>query len=533
MGNMTDEKRPVQTVDGSPKKRLFWSIISDYDLKTALCELIDNALDQWLLDKTGPLLAISLDLDVDRKVILVKDNAGGVKLDDLNLLIAPGGSRNDPLAEVIGVFGVGGKRAAIALAENIEIKTRHENGRTHELDITRQWIESDDWRLPAYEIPDIGERSTEIHLSYLRKPMAEADVDDLRVHIGMTYSSYIKQGCTIQLNGDDVAPIEFEAWAFPPGHAPRRVIYDIDLADVGRFNLDVTAGLIRDRDRESANYGVYFYCNQRLVVKELKTRDVGYFISAEAGVPHSDSSMCRTIVRLQGPAKGMPWTSNKTGINFDHPIFRRISKTIIDLNAHFTRLSRRFKKDWPNNVVRYDEGDIEIQPAEQVTDAGHLWLPELPKDRRPRGARNRAANRQQTERQPWTVGLVEALDAIDVIERQNLDTKNRFALILLDSNFEIALKEYIVNRPQLFPPHEFTNAKLSVLFERRTEVVKTVRAKVAIPDELVEKANYYYSVRNSLIHQRATANPTDADIRGYRTVVQQLLNILFDIQFDA
>jgi hypothetical protein len=61
----------------------------------------------------------------------------------VHLLIAPGGSRNDPLAELIGVFGVGAKRAAIALAENIEIRTRHENGGTHELDITKQWIESD------------------------------------------------------------------------------------------------------------------------------------------------------------------------------------------------------------------------------------------------------------------------------------------------------------------------------------------------------------------------------------------------------
>jgi len=529
---MSDEKRPVQPVDGSPKKRLFWSIISDYNLKTALCELIDNALDQWLMDK-GPPLTIALELDVDRKVISVKDNAGGVKYDDLNLLIAPGGSRNDPLAELIGVFGVGGKRAAIALAENIEIRTRHENGKTHELDITRQWIESDEWSMPAYEIPDISERTTEISLSYLRKPMSEADVDDLRLHIGNTYSWFIKEGCTITLNGDPVAPIEFEAWAFPPGHAPRRVTYDVDLADIGRINFDVTAGLIRDRDPEGANYGVYFYCNHRLVVKELKTREVGYFITAEAGVPHSDSSLCRAIVRLQGPAKGMPWTSNKTAINFDHPIFQNVRKTIIDLTSHFTRLSRRFKDDWPNNVVQFDTGDIEMQPTDQVTAAGRLLLPELPKERRPRGSRNQAANRQQTDRQPWTVGLVETFDAIDIIERQNLDTKNRFALILLDSNFEIALKEFIVNRPQLFPPYEFTNTRISALFERRTEVIKLVTTKIPIPDELIDKANYYYNVRNSLTHQRATVNPTDADIRGYRHVVQQLLGILFDLKFEV
>lgn len=530
---MSNDKRPIQTVDGSPKKRLFWSIISDYDLKTALCELIDNPLDQWLLENKGSHLTVALELDVDRKVILVKDNSGGVKLDDLNLLIAPGGSNNDPLAELVGVFGVGGKRAVIALAEHIEIKTRHESGKTHQLDITKQWIESDDWRLPAYEIPDIDERTTEIALSYLRKPLSENDVDELRVHIGNTYAWFLNQGCVIMLNGEAVAPIEFEAWAYPPGHAPRRVVRDVALEGIGIVNFDVTAGLIRDRDREGANYGVYFYCNHRLIVKELKSREVGYFISAEAGVPHPDSSLCRTIVRLQGPAQGMPWTSNKTGISFDHPVFRNISKAIIDLTSHFTRLSRRLKDDWPNNVVRFDEGTIEIQRENQVTPAGRLLLPELPKERRPRGARNKTANRQQMDRQPWTVGLVEAFDAIDLIERQNLDTKNRIALILLDSNFEIALKEFIVNRTDLFPPHQFTNTKISELFGRRTDVIKAVRAKINIPDDLIAKANYYYNQRNNLTHQRATANPTDTDIRGYRTVVQQLLSILFDLQIET
>ncbi len=119
----------------------------------------------------------------------------------------------------------------------------------------------------------------------------------------------IKQGCTITLNGDPVAPIAFEIWAFPPGHEPRRMTYDVELTDIGRINFDVTAGLIRDRDRERANYGVYFYCNQRLIVKELKTREVGYFVTAEAGVPHPDSSLCRTIVIILGLG---PWKQRET-----------------------------------------------------------------------------------------------------------------------------------------------------------------------------------------------------------------------------
>ena len=91
----------------------------------------------------------------------------------------------------------------------------------------------------------------------------------------------------------------------------------------------MTAGLIRDRIPESGNYGVYFYCNRRLIVKELKARDVGYFVTSEAGVPHLDASLCRVIVRLDGPAKLMPWNSSKTGINFGHAAFHQIRPTLI------------------------------------------------------------------------------------------------------------------------------------------------------------------------------------------------------------
>jgi len=46
---------------------------------------------------------------------------------------------------------------------------------------------------------------------------------------------------------------------------------------------------------------------------------------------------------------------------------------------------------------------------------------------------------------PWTLGLVEAIDAVDLIERSNLGTKNRIASILLDSNFSAKVK----SRPKL------------------------------------------------------------------------------------
>jgi hypothetical protein len=529
---MIDRKTEIAPIDGTPVKRMILSIISDYDLKTGLCELVDNSLDQWSDRGFSGEVTVDLSLDIERQLISVRDNAGGVKSDDLSLLIAPGRSRNDPSAVIIGIFGVGGKRSAIALAEFTTIKTRFANQQTHELDITPTWIESDNWLLPAYAIPDIDPGTTEVNLSHLRNPITERDVDALRVHLGQTYDWFLRKGCVMKLNGEPVAPIGFEAWAFPPSHGPRRAKFHVDVKGAGTISFEITTGLIRDRVAEEDNYGVYFYCNHRLIEKEVKTREVGYFVSNEAGVPHPDISLCRAMVRLEGPAKGMPWTSNKSGINFDHPVFRALRPTLIDLTSHFSKLSRRFKEDWPGHVTRHDTGEIEAAQAQETRAGRRLILPALPRENRPRGVRQRRKNQAQTDKQPWTVGLVEAIDAIDLIERYQLETRNRIALILLDSNFEIALKEFMVHRKDLFPAHEFTDAKLRQLFGRRSEVISTVRSKITISDDIIDIANHYYELRNKLIHERATVDVTDRDIGIYRTAVERVLNTLFNLEFE-
>jgi hypothetical protein len=107
MANPVTIKTASSVIDGTPDKRVFWSIISDYGLVTGLCELVDNALDLWILGGKKSHLSIKINLDKDRQLVSVEDNAGGVTAADLRLLIAPGGSRNSPHSPIIGVFGVG------------------------------------------------------------------------------------------------------------------------------------------------------------------------------------------------------------------------------------------------------------------------------------------------------------------------------------------------------------------------------------------------------------------------------------------
>ncbi|HRE26793.1 MAG TPA: ATP-binding protein, partial [Anaerolineales bacterium] len=446
-------KTEIDTIDGTPDKRMFWSIISDYDLATSLAELIDNAIDTWSGTADRPPLTVDLDLDTDRQIIRYTDNAGGVLREDLRLLVAPGGSKNAPDGASIGIFGVGSKRAVVALAEHVVIRTRHlSEVDSHQVEITKHWLEAADWELPVYRTDEIQAGSMRIELSQLRRTISADEVPGLIEHFESTYGAFIEGGrFTLTVNGKALGPRSFDAWAFPPEFPPRQAKFQVTPDGRTALNVEVTAGLIRDRDPELSNYGVYIYCNDRLVVRDLKDRSVGYYVTSEAGVPHPDASLCRVIVRLNGPAILMPWNSSKTGVNTDHATFHRIRPTIIQLTRHFSSLSRRFKDDWEGKVLRFDGGTVAPIPPEQVTGGRKLVLPELPKVQKPYAEKVRARNRERTRDLPWTIGLVESITAVDLILRQKLETRNRIALILLDSAFEIALKEYITHNAAQFP----------------------------------------------------------------------------------
>ena len=527
-------KTALKTVDGTPKKRFFLSIISDYDLRTGLCELIDNAIDLWTSSGRKSPLIVDVALDPARQLISVGDNAGGVEEDQIELLIAPGASRNDVGEALIGIFGVGGKRAGVALGELVEIRTRHRDGKSIQVDLTADWIESPDWALEIYQVPDLTPGTTSVDISKVRQNFDQGDIAEIEAHLAETYSWFAGKGCTIRLNGKRVKPITFAHWAYPSDIEPHRAKFKIEPAAREFLDVTLTGGLITDRDPEAENYGVYIYCNNRLIVKELKVREVGYNVSAEAGVPHPDASLCRVIVEYYGPASLMPWNSSKSGVNFSHPAFSQIRQRVIDFTSFFSKASRRTKHDWDNDVFAHTKGKIKTIDPTSALSTKKTVLPKPPSARQPSHmVVLREKNARALKNKPWTVGIVEAMGLVDLIERQNYETRNRAALILLDSNFEIALKEFIVNRKDLFPAHSWGNAQLANLFNNRSNVINTVQPHAKFPQVVLNKVNFYYSLRNSFIHQRASATVTDAQIADYRATIERVLTKLFGLKFPA
>jgi hypothetical protein len=515
-----------EPLDAIPSKRLFLSIIADYDLNRAICELIDNAIDSWVkAGKTTPL-KIEVDLDENQQSILIRDNAGGVKKDDMKVIVGPGQTTNLPTDPVIGIFGVGTKRAVIALAQEIRITTRHLKEGTYQVEFDDSWIKSDEsWKLPLYEVDTIDEWTTIISLKGLRIHVDQAGNSNLKTYISETYARFLKSAdLSIIVNHEKIQPKNFENWAYPPDYQPRRYFGELPTENGEIVNVEIIAGLSKESS-PTGEYGVYFYCNDRLIAKALKSYEVG-FSTGQAGQPHSSISLTKVFVSLKGNALSMPWNSSKSAINYNHHVFLALRDLILRAVKENAFISRAFQGDWPEKVFKYNSGQIVDVPITSFQ-TRKSYLPPLPVSKPRYEKLVKQANCKISKTKPWTTGLYEGIIATDLIFKEDLEQKNRICLILLDSTLEIAFKEYLVNDSGV----AYSDKRLLDIFSNRIEVQKEISNYKKISLKVWKKIDYYYKLRCKLVHERATVSINDGQIKDYRCVVESVLKILFNLQF--
>ncbi|HSS76548.1 MAG TPA: hypothetical protein VLV54_07345, partial [Thermoanaerobaculia bacterium] len=395
-----------------------------------------------------------------------------------------------------------------------------------QIDIDESWLEDEDWEMPVYEVDQIAPNTTIVDLMRLRYTLDDAAEEKLRTHLRETYGRFLRNDrFDIKVNSNPLEPLLFDIWAYPPGFEPRYYMFEANTEDGEKVGVEIHAGLIRDRDPSADNYGVYFYCNDRLIMKEVKESAVGY-IRGAAGIPHPDASLARVIVGLHGAARLMPWNSTKTAINFNKPVFTALLNILLPTVSDFSSLSRRLKDDWEEQVFKFANGEIKHLEIDDIEGVRRSFLPPLPRVRKKPIERLKEVNKSVIADRPWVVGLLESLAAQELISRQRLETRNRIALILLDSTFEIALKEYIVHADGL----NLNGKSLEELFRNRDAVIAVVSQKVTFPPAMLRRIRHYYLMRNKLVHERATVDVTNGDIANFRDGVVNSLGLLFDVR---
>ncbi len=256
----------VDSINTVPSKRIFLSIIADYDLNRSVCELIDNCIDIWTKSDKPKTLNIWIDIDKDNQTINIKDNSCGVKRAEISLLISPGKTSNEMKDNTIGIFGVGTKRAVVALAKEVKITTRYHQEKTYRIRFGDEWLYNDDWELPLYEVDDIESGTTIIELRNLRIKITDDSLTQLKNHLEAVYAKFLTdERLNIKLNKTDLQPATFENWAYPPGYSPQRYKGVIATDDGDKVDYEILAGLAKESSPSGGEYGVYIYCNNRLI----------------------------------------------------------------------------------------------------------------------------------------------------------------------------------------------------------------------------------------------------------------------------
>lgn len=519
-------KTEVDTLDATPSKRLFLSIIADYDLNKSICELVDNGLDVWARGGRKQNIKIEIFLDERQQTILIEDNAGGLPHAELRYIIGPGQSGTNATDDTIGIFGVGAKRAVVALAQDIKIKTRYKKEPTYQIDIDDGWLDDDNWELPVYITDNIKEGATLIELQRLRIHISENLIVHLRHHLEATYAKFLTNNkVAIYVNGKALSPHFFENWAYPPGYEPSRYTGLLNIDD-RVIQVEAIAGLSKESSPASGEYGVYFYCNDRLVARALKTFDVG-FTKGFAGLPHPKISLTRVLVSLKGDARSMPWNSSKSDISPKHEVFLALHDWLVEVVKDYAALSRIWMGDWPEKVFKYETGEIKDVIVEDFPTVKKSFLPPLPKSRPRYGEIITHENKSVASKKPWTKGLYEGVIAADLIFKQRLEQKNRIAFIVLDSTLEIAFKEYLVNDSGT----AYSDTRLLTIFANRTSVHNEIKSCIKLTPEIWKKIEHYYKLRCKLVHERVTVGIADSQIQDFRKVVEGVLKKLYKLKF--
>jgi hypothetical protein len=514
----------VEYIDVTPDKKLIRSVASDIDLKKGILELIDNAIDEWRL-RSSSSLKVELTADIGNKSLLYLDNAGGIKEENLNMLLKPGGTTRKPEDISIGEFGLGSKRAIIALSREADVVSRFESGDTFKIVVDDSWASSDSWKVPKYRTASINPSSTRIFFRNVKFDLDLEILQEIEHLLSDTYCYLLSKRFTIRMNKKPIKPNRFHEWAFPPHRRHPRKYKTFITIDGRRVNVDVTVGLMLESS-QTGEYGFDIFCNNRMILKNCKDPEIG-FTRGALGYPHAAIAWFKGIVQVSGSNTDMPWNSTKSGLDLSNAIFQSLKNKILKLSKPYVQLSRRLAGDSKRQVAAFPRGHIETVnlTAQEEIRLSPGDIPQLPPGKRSPADALLNQNRSQIRKCPWARALVENIVVVDLImQKIKLENKNRFALILLDTCLEVAFRDYLFRGSGIHFSREQRKE-----FIQRKNLVSAVKDHSKLPPKIWKPLEFFYELRNSLYHETASPEITDTDIGNFRKLVGTVLRSLHGI----
>ena len=375
MTQNSDQTRPANSVDASPTKKFFMSMLTrDIALSDAIMDLLDNCIDgvhRLKKDDRNPTEnkydGFFGDIIINEDSFTLRDNCGGIPFDIAkDYAFKMGRDENDHSddnLQTVGMYGIGMKRAIFKMGMQAKIYSYHPD-KQFVVEIPPDWSTQGGWYfnyidLPNGEInPVLDTEGTLIEVRNLHENISNQFSDNagfiknLRIEIRNHYGYIIQQGFRITLNGVPIDALELNILTgegIQP-YAYRSTIDGVEVeamvgfyrapASSDEIDLELDGGYAKS---SSENAGITVICNDRVVLYCDKTHLTGW---GELPVPkyHTQFISIAGVVHFKSnnPIK-LPVTTTKRGLDTSSVVYAEVKNKIKDGLKIFTSWTNHWK----------------------------------------------------------------------------------------------------------------------------------------------------------------------------------------------
>jgi hypothetical protein len=316
----------------------------------------------------------------------IADNCGGIPVEiarDYAFRFGrPKGAPSIPAS--IGQFGVGMKRTFFKLGQRFRVESATSDSRfAVEIDVddwkARQSTEgAEDWH---FEFKTLEERisvppdqqGTIITIDGLHPGVSDSFGQDPFVtrvsqEIAVAHALSMAQGLSITLNE---IPLRYDPLRLLSSDLLRPAHLDILYDKLGPKPIKVRlfAG-VSDRSKEEG--GWYIFCNGRMVLRADQSNLTVWSEGERVPKYHPDFARFRGLAYFDSDdASLLPWTTTKTGVDSDSPVYRAVRQQMIEM----TRPVLEFLRKMEDERKKHEDGDIPDNPlARAVAAAGPVGI---------------------------------------------------------------------------------------------------------------------------------------------------------------
>jgi hypothetical protein len=338
----------MRTADARPTKEFFVeNLTRDLSVEDAILDLLDNSIDSFVRSRNleitaaslktlqGPLTTSaeklgmgSVSITFSKDEFRIEDDCGGITLEQAEHGVFRHGSTDLSHTGLLGIYGIGLKRAIFKIGKTIEIASMTPSGGFKTSIDVPTWIKKqDDWTFELEEVPvsqeTTGRNGTSIRIAALTED-AEARAKDptflisVRQSISTSYALFLDKFVEVTLSGYPVPPL-----ALPIGFS-EELVPGFKRLSIDDVSAELLAGISADAESASANAGWYVICNGRVVLRANKAVETGWGISP---MPQFHNKFNRflgiALLFSQNPSR-LPWSTTKRGINTDSYLYQTI-----------------------------------------------------------------------------------------------------------------------------------------------------------------------------------------------------------------